>query len=124
MIEHSVIGRRLPRVDAISKATGEAEYAVDLSFKGMLWGMILRSKYPHAKILNIDTTKAERLPGVKAIITARDAPDVKYGFAIKDQTIFAREKVRHLGEPVAAVAAIDEETAREALALIEVEYEE
>ncbi len=124
MSGYSVIGRRLPKEDAISKATGEAKYTVDLSFKGMLWGKILRSKYPHAKILNIDTTKAERLPGVKAIITARDVPDIKYGYALRDQTIFAREKVRHLGEPVAAVAAIDEETAREALALIKVEYEE
>lgn len=121
------IGKRFPRVDAIVKATGEAKYAGDLSLPGMLHGKILRSPYPHARILNIDTTKAKKLPGVRGIVTGKDTSGFKAGgvsTAQGDEAYLALEKVRYIGEGVAAVAAIDEETAEEALDLIKAEYEE
>jgi len=124
MKEYSFIGKRTPKVDSRAKASGEARFATDIYLKGMLHGKVLRSIYPHARILRIDTEKAKRLPGVKAVITAEDVPAVKYGNWIVDMEIFARWKVRYIGEPVAAVAAIDEDTALNALDLMNVEYEE
>jgi 4-hydroxybenzoyl-CoA reductase alpha subunit len=120
------IGKRLPRVDAIVKATGEAKYAGDLFLPGMLHGKILRSPYPHARILHIDTSKAKRRSGVCAVVTAEDTIGFKAGgiSAQGDEPYLALEKVRFIGNAVAAVAAIDQETAEEALDLIQVEYEE
>ena len=120
------IGKRLPRVDGIVKATGEAKYAADLSLPGLLHGKILRSPYPHARILNIDTTKAEKLPGVRGVVTGKDTIGFRAGgiSAQGDEAYLALEKVHFIGDGVAAVAAIDEETAEEALDLIKVEYEE
>ena len=80
MSDYAVIGKRLPRVDAVPMATGSAQYTGDVALPGMLRGKILRSPYPHAKILNIDTSRAERLPGVKGIITGRDPKNKKWGF--------------------------------------------
>ncbi|MDY6973983.1 MAG: molybdopterin cofactor-binding domain-containing protein, partial [Thermodesulfobacteriota bacterium] len=120
----SSVGKGLPRVDALMKATGKAIYSTDMELSNMLNGSILGSIYPHARIMRIDTSRAERLYGVKAVITAKDAPAVIWGFMLKDQPLLAREKVRFIGEPIAAVAAIDKETASEALDLIEVEYDE
>ena len=122
--ESQYVGKSIPKVDSLPKALGTACYINDLSFPKMLWGKVLRSIYPHARILHIDTSKAEGLPGVKGVITARDLPDGRYGPFIKDEPVLAREKVRYIGEPVAAVAAIDREIAEEALQLIEVDYEE
>jgi len=122
--KYTAIAKRIPRADSMAKVTGEARYTADISLPNMLWGKILRSPLPHAKILNIETNKAERVPGVKAVVTSKDAPDVMYGVLVKDQTLFARQKVRYIGEPVAAVAATDKDIAEEALELIEVEYEE
>lgn len=124
--EFSVIGKAVPRVDALAKVTGRAVYAADLSLPGMLHGKILRSPYAHAKILNIDTSKAEKLPGVRAIVTGKDFPGIKFGLMpeTRDQLPFPIDKVRHYGEGVAAVAAIDPDIAEEALSLIRVEYEE
>jgi 4-hydroxybenzoyl-CoA reductase subunit alpha len=125
--ELSVVGKGIPKVDAILKATGKAVYGADFSLPGMLYGKILRSNVPHAKILNIDTRKALKLPGVRAIVTGKDFPwGLKYGFTAKtrDQTPLAQDKVRYIGDEVAAVAAIDEDIAEEALDLIKVEYEE
>jgi CO/xanthine dehydrogenase Mo-binding subunit len=125
--ELSVVGKGVPRVDGILKATGKATYGADFSLPGMLHGKILRSTVPHARILNIDTRKALKLSGVKAIITGKDFPwGLKYGFTpiTRDQTPLAQDKVRYIGDEVAAVAAIDEDTAEEALDLIKVEYEE
>ena len=124
MEEYSVIGKRISRVDARSKALGEAKYAIDIYFPGMLHGKVLRSTRPHARILRINTEKAKKLGGVKVVIMAEDVPDIKYGNWVVDMGIFARGKVRYIGEPVAAVAAVDEDTASEALELITVEYEE
>src|SRR3989337_405725 len=129
MEKYSVIGKSLPRVDAVVKATGEAKFTVDIALPRMLYGKILRSPYPHARILNIDTSKAKRLLGVKAVITGKDTLGIKYGTIDvpqypADKTPLVIDKVRYIGDDVAAVAAIDEDTAEEALDLIEVEYEE
>ena len=124
MSELAYVGQRVVRVDAAEKVTGRAVYGVDLKLPGMLHAKILRSSVPHARIVRIDTTKAERLRGVRAVVTGKDAPYTHNASIIKDWPFFAQEKVRHVGEAVAAVAAVDDETADEALELIEVEYDE
>jgi len=129
MEELSFVGKSVPRKDGAEKATGKALYTVDMVLPGMLWGKILRSPYPHAKILRIDTSRAERLPGVKAVITGKDTLGIKHGFVetpryAPDQYPLAMDRVRYIGEEVAAVAAIDEYVAEEALSLIQVDYEE
>jgi len=128
MSKYSVIGTRVRRVDGPEKVTGSAEYTFDIVLPGMLYGKILRSPHPHARILSIDTSQAEKLVGVKAVITGKDTLGRKQGIwrrfpELCDEEILCREKVRYIGDPVAAVAAIDEDTAEEALDLIEVEYE-
>jgi len=123
-MEYSIVGKKITRVDGIEKATGRAIYAGDIKFPNMLYGKVLRSKLPHARILNIDTTRASKLPGVKAVITGKDLPERRYGFVLKDQAVLAKDKVRFIGEPIAAVAAISSDIAEEALELIDVEYEE
>ncbi|MBI4641672.1 MAG: xanthine dehydrogenase family protein molybdopterin-binding subunit [Candidatus Tectomicrobia bacterium] len=122
--EYRYVGKSTPRPDASTRVTGKAIYGDDVRLPGMLYGMVLRSPYGHARIVKIDTSKAEKLPGVKAVVTAKDAPDVLYGTNVKDMRLFAKERVRYQGEGVAAVAAVNLETAEEALQLIEVEYEE
>ncbi len=125
MSQYSVLGKRLPRVDGIPKATGEGKYAGDLTLPGMLWGKMLRSTQAHAKILNIDTSRAKRLPGVKSVITGKDLGGFTYGFipTTRDESPLCPEKVRFFGEEIAAVAAVDEDIAKEACSLIKVEYE-
>jgi 4-hydroxybenzoyl-CoA reductase alpha subunit len=123
--DYAVIGRSVPKIDALLKVTGKALYAGDLKFPNMLFGKILTSPHAHARILRIDTSEAERLSGVKAVITHKDVPAKKYGVspARRDENIFCIDKARHVGDKVAAVAAIDEETAYRALKLIKVDYE-
>ncbi|MDW7711049.1 MAG: 4-hydroxybenzoyl-CoA reductase subunit alpha [Deferrisomatales bacterium] len=123
--KHSVIGRSVPRIDGREKVTGAAKYTGDLKFPNMLHGKILTSPHAHARILCIDTSEAERLPGVKAVITHRHVPSLKYGIspARWDENIFCIDKVRFVGDKVAAVACVDEETCYRALKLIRVEYE-
>ena len=128
MSEYSVVGKSLPKIDAVAKATGEAKYASDLALPQMLSGKILWSPHPHARILNIDTSKAKRLAGVKAIITGENTLGIKHGCwrrypALLDKLALAIDKVRYIGDEIAAVAAIDEDIAQEALELIKVEYE-
>jgi CO/xanthine dehydrogenase Mo-binding subunit len=120
----SIIGERVPRIDAWEKVTGSAQYTDDLKAPQMLVGKIKRSPHAHARILSIETTQAEALSGVKAVIVGSDAP-TPYGIMPQAPTEFALavNKVRYAGEGVAAVAAVDEETALEALDLIKVEYE-
>ncbi|MBI3015057.1 MAG: molybdopterin-dependent oxidoreductase [Candidatus Tectomicrobia bacterium] len=122
---YSVIGRPTPKKDGWIKATGEAKFADDLYFPGMLHGKLLRSPLPHARILHIDTSRAEKLPGVRGVVTAKDFPGILYGdFAhTRDYLPLAQDRVRYIGEEVAAVAATDMDTAEEALDLICVEYE-
>ncbi len=117
------VGTSPCRLDAKSKVTGQAVFIDDMRWRGMLYGKVLRSTFAHARILKIDTSKAERLPGVKGVVTGADIPFL-HGESLKDDCFLAIDKVRYKGEGVAAVAAIDEETAERALALIEVHYEE
>ena len=126
MSDYTVIGKRMPRVDSRAKVMGKAKYAADLKLPGMLVGKIKRSPYAHARILRIDTSKAQALPGVKSVVTGKDTEGVKWGVFpyTRDQQFIQTEKVRYIGDEVAGVAAIDEETALRALELIEVEYEE
>ena len=121
----SLIGKRLPRVDSWAKVTGEAVYAADLKLPRMLTCKVLRSPHPHAKILKIDLDRARRVPGVVDIVTGRDTAGVKWGvFAYtRDQELLPTERVRYVGDEVAAVAAETEEAALEALELIQVDYE-
>ena len=119
-----VIGQSIPKIDSYTKVTGAAKYADDLSLPRMAYGRILRSPHPHALIRRLDVTRARAYPGVLDVITGADLPHT-YGImpTTQDETPFALDKARYVGEPIAAVCAVDEETAEEALALIEVEYE-
>src|SRR5688572_25041562 len=100
-----VVGKSLARLDASGKVTGSAVYAADFALPGMLHGRIFRSTEPHARIVRLDVSRARDLPGVRAVISAADVPYVLYGGSLKDETVFARDKVRYAGQPVAAVAA-------------------
>ena len=124
--ELNVVGTRVPMLDAAQKTKGAALFTDDLVLPGMLYGKILRSPVAHAKIVNIDTSKAEKLPGVKGVVTGQAIPDRQYGIVpmAKDEYALARDKVRYIGDDVAAVCAIDPATAEEALDLIAVDYEE
>ena len=122
--EFSIIGQPLPSIDARVKVTGEAKYVEDLKMPGMLHGKTLRSPIAHGRILRVDTSKAKRIVGVKCVVTAKDSPRIKYGRIVADELILAEDKVRFVGDEVAAVAAVDKDTAEEAVAMIRVEYEE
>lgn len=116
-----IIGQRIPKLDAPNKATGRETYAHDLRLPGMLHGRILYSKHAHARLLNIDTSRALRVAGVKAILSAEDNPPTRFGYA-KDNTPFKGNVVRSLRDEVAGVVAIDQDIAEEALSLIKVDY--
>ncbi len=122
MTELKYIGKETPRPDGPDKAAGRAHYIHDLSRPGMLYGKVKFSEHAHARILRIDTSKAERLPGVQAVITAENTPEVRIGF-IRDNFALKKGKVRQFRDEIAAVAAIDADIAAEAIDLIEVEYE-
>jgi CO/xanthine dehydrogenase Mo-binding subunit len=119
-----VVGHNVERVDGLEKVTGAAQYVADIRLPGMLEGRILRSPYPHARVVRVDTSRAAALPGVLAVVTGEDTPKRRWGAFQKDQYVLAVDKARYVGDEVAAVAAVDEATADEALSLIEVEYEE
>ena len=120
----SAIGQPVPQDEGPDKVSGKALYAADLLLPGMLWGTVLRSPYTHAKILRIDTTQANQVPGVHVVLTGQDLPDRRVGRLLRDIPVLARHRVLFMGEKVAAVAAETLEAAEEALNLIEVEYEE
>jgi CO/xanthine dehydrogenase Mo-binding subunit len=135
-MENRVIGTNLPKVDAPERVTGKAVFGADLHLPGMLWAKVVRSPYPHARIKNIDISKAKALPGVKAVITAQDLPPLAKGAtaplvgevsisldAVREITM-ASDKARYHGQAVAAVAAIDPFVAEDAARLVEIEYEE
>src|SRR5919108_1099630 len=125
MATYHVIGQPTRRVDGKEKATGHARYAADVSLPSTLWGKSLHSPYAHARIVRIDTTAAKQVPGVHAVITGADVRGGGlWGRAVKDVPVLAYDRVRFVGERVAAVAADDEDIAQSALDLIEVEYEE
>jgi len=119
-----VIGKRVPRVDAWKKVTGQEQYTEDIKLPNSLWGKILRSPYAHAILKKIDTSKAEKISGVKAVITFKDIPPYKLGYSIHaDKYALCKDKVRYIGDEIAAVAAVDEATAERAVNLIRVDYE-
>lgn len=123
-----IVGKRVPRLDGEARVTGRTEYTVNIEKPGMLYGRVLRSVYPHARIVRIDTKEAERVNGVVAVLTGEELTrwdiNLYFGSLVKDQPILAIDKVRYVGDPVVAVAAVSEEAAEAALELIEVEYEE
>jgi len=121
----TVVGQPLPKIDAWGKVTGETRYADDLVLPRMAFGKLLRSAHAHARIVAIDTSRARALPGVLAVITGHDLPRVKFGIlpVSQDEEALCTEKVRMVGDAVAAVAAVDEETAEAATRLIDVQYE-
>lgn len=123
------VGKSVPRIDGLGMVTGQTKYVFDVSFPNMLVGKMIRSPHAHAKILSIDTSKAEKLPGVRAIITAKDTYNIKFGSNefffphTVDQMALEAEKVRYVGDEIGAVAAENEEIADEALRLIDIKYE-
>jgi len=122
--KHKIIGKSERRVDAWGKVTGRAKFAEDYTVGHQLWGKVLRAKHPHAKILSIDISQAVSLPGVEAVLTAKDIPGSKtFGIVLKNQQILAEDRVRYLGDGVALVAAASKEIAERAIALIAVKYE-
>ncbi len=124
MEQYSYIGKSVPRVDARDKATGEAVYSADIKLPGILFGKLKTSPHPFARILSINAEKARKLPGIKAVITAQDVIQFPYGPIIADELPLADKYARYVGDSVAAVAAIDDDIAEEALDLIEVDYED
>ena len=120
----TVIGERVPRVEGVEKVTGAALYSANVLLPGTIWGMSLRSPQVHARIKRIDVSKAKALPGVLAVITAKDIKNNLIGKRLRDQRILADDVVRFIGERVATVAAADKDVAEAAVDLIEVEYEE
>ncbi|MEE8109640.1 MAG: molybdopterin cofactor-binding domain-containing protein [bacterium] len=124
MTDLTWVGASYERGDGYEKSRGLALYGTDMTFPHMLHAKILRSPVPHARILNVDVERAKRLPGVHAVITGRDYPHSHWGIHLADQTFYAVDRVRFVGEAVAGVAALDEDTALEALELIRVEYED
>jgi len=127
MIKYATVGKGVPRVDGPAKVTGDAIYTADIYLKGMLQGKILRSPYPHARILHIDTSRALKVTGVRAVVTGADTSKIKFAQSMKtkvpDKAFLALDKVRYIGDEIAAVAADDIDAAEEALELIRVEYE-
>jgi CO/xanthine dehydrogenase Mo-binding subunit len=124
MANFRTVGRPLVREDGHGKVTGAAQYTADVRRTDTLWGKILRSPLPHARIVNVDVSKAKKVRGVKAVITGQDVSAKLTGRTLKDLPVVARDRVRFVGDKVAAVAAIDRDSAEEALSLIDVEYEE
>ena len=119
------VGVDIPRVDGPAKVTGSAQYVADIELPGMLYVRVLRSVYPHAKLVSLDTHKAEQVPGVVAVLTRNDLKEINpfFGPVVKDQPIVAIDRVRYVGDIVAAVAAEERDIAEEAINLIDVEYE-
>lgn len=124
--DFQIVNHSIPRRDGRVKVTGKAQYVADLKLIGMAYAKVLRSPYAHAKIVSIDKSKAEAHPGVYCVVTGFDLDGLNpyFGHAVKDHPLLAIDKVRYAGEPVAAVVAIDERTAFEALEFIEVKYQE
>src|SRR4030067_745410 len=126
MSELLVVGKSVINVDAFDKVTGKAKFASEegIGIPGMLYGKVLYSPYAHAKIVNIDTSKASRMKGVRAVLTGKDTPSHRSVMMIDDRHVLCHERVRFVGDAVAVVAADSLEAAEEALDLIEVEHRE
>src|SRR5207245_13309 len=118
------VGKSVPRLEGAEKVSGKTRYAADVEISDALWAKVLRSPLPHARILKVDTSKAAKLRVVRAVITGADIPPVLTGLRMKDMPVLACDRVRYVGEPIAAVAADSAEIAEEALNLIDVQYQE
>ena len=123
-MSHKSVNKSKKRVDAYEKVTGKAKFGADLYFDRMLYGKVLRAEYPHAEILHINTEKAEKVEGVKAVLTAEDIPNNEFGVIIENQQVLAKDKTMYIGDGVALVAAETKKAAKKAIELIEVEYKE
>ena len=123
MTDTKIVGTSVPRAEGPDKVTGRTRYAADIPREGLLWGKILRSPHPHARIRRIDTDRARSAPGVKAVVTGQDVPNHFMGKQILDMPVLCWDRVRYIGDRVAAVAAETPEAAEAALGLIEVDYE-
>ncbi|MEW5819005.1 MAG: molybdopterin cofactor-binding domain-containing protein [Cyanobacteriota bacterium] len=124
MVEYRYLGKHIPRVDAKEKVTGKLLYPSDVHFDNQIYIRVLRTRYPYARILSIDTSKAENLPGVIKVLTHKDVPGLNaFGIATQDQPVFCSDYVRYHGDAIAAVGAESDEIARQALLLIDIEYE-
>jgi CO/xanthine dehydrogenase Mo-binding subunit len=123
-MNYQIIGQPIPRTDNVGKVTGEARYTSDVLLPGTLWAKTLRSPHSHARIVRLDVSRAASAPGVRAVITGADARGILYGRRYRDISVLAQDKVRFLGERVAAVAADTLEQAEQAVELIQVDYEE
>jgi CO/xanthine dehydrogenase Mo-binding subunit len=121
--EFRLVGKSLPRLDGVDSVTGRATYTVDIALPGLLHARLFRSPVPHAKIRRLDVSRARALPGVGAVLTADEAPAKRFGFGVQDEELFARDRARYVGDVIAAVVAIDEATADQAVELIECDYE-
>jgi len=124
--DYTVVGQPVARCDGADKVTGRAKYTADIRLPGMLVGKILGSPVAHGILRRVDVSRARALPGVLAVITGADVPDTFYGVspAREDEQILAKDRVRYVGDEIAAVAAVDEETAVRALSLIDLDIEE
>ncbi|HAI10035.1 MAG TPA: hypothetical protein DCM17_11965, partial [Dehalococcoidia bacterium] len=120
---YEVVGKPVTRQEGPDKVLGTFLYSADVNLPGMIWGKVLRSPFPHAKIVKIDASKALAMPGVHAVITGQDTLGMRIGRSVRDVPLLAEDEVRFVGEKVAAVAADSPDIAEEALLLIEVEYE-
>ena len=123
-MSYTTIGQPAPRIEGPAKVTGATQYTADVALPGTLWGRALRSPLPHARIVRIETSRAQQVPGVHVVLTGADVRGIRYGRRLFDVPVLAEDRVRFAGERVAAVAAQDRDAAEEALALIDVEYEE
>ncbi len=123
MTTYSIVGRPITRQEGPDKVSGKFLYSADIALPGMIWGKVLRSPYPHARIVQIEASEAMSLPGVRAVITGQDTAGMRVGRMVRDVPLLAEDRVRFVGEKVAAVAADDPDTVEEALLLINVEYE-
>ena len=119
----TVLGRRLPKINSVSAVTGRGQYTVDLAVPGMLYARMLRSPHPHARLVRLNVSRARALPGVAAVITAEDVRSNYLGASVKHRPLLASGVVRCFGEPIVALAAVDEAVAAQAIELIDVEYE-
>jgi CO/xanthine dehydrogenase Mo-binding subunit len=121
---YTTIGQPATRIEGWGKVTGATQYTADVALPGTLWGRALRSPFPHARIIRVDTSRVRQVPGVHAVLTGADVRGIRYGRRLFDVPVLAEDRVRFAGERVAAVAAEDRDAAEEALVRIDVEYEE
>ena len=123
MKQFRVVGKPLPRLDGVDSVTGRATYSVDVALPGMLHAKLFRSSLAHAKIRRLDVSRARASNGVDAVLTVAEAPAKRFGFGVQDEELFAGDKARYVGDVIAAVAAVDEAAADQAVDLIECDYE-